>query len=134
MDLAVLEARRATVIARHELLESVPGSGWHPDDPPRRDARGSDVVPLSQRPTQIDVDTVGYFVGPDVPVVRAALAAYAARPGNEDDLPMIVQTRAIAKRLAEEDGPAIVMPGSDRNNVCLALAEEGIRIVSAGLR
>ena len=131
---AALAARRAAVVARHETLESVTGSGWHPDDEPRRAARGPDTVPLSKRPVAIQADGVTYFVGPDVAAVRAKLGEYAAREAGDDPRPELVNAMEAAARHAGGAGDVIELRGREQNGVLLALAETGVLCVGTGLQ
>ena len=88
-----LLARRADIIARHKILESVGGSGWH-----RKDAGSPhmlDQMPLSERPIGFVGDDEVLFVGEDVDTVKQGLAKFAARyEGQEipEDAAQLIRT------------------------------------------
>lgn len=141
--------RRAAVVARHETLESVPGSGYHPDDEPARAEARKGMAPPSRRPVALQHDGRVWLCGPDVPAVRAALAAFVAAfraeweghraaaeaAGVEPSVPaaMAKQAEAVAARVAKEAADVIELPTNEFNAVLYGLRDRGVHVVAAGV-
>lgn len=140
--------RRADVIARHEVLESVQGSGYHPDDGQAQDMARRKLLPLSKRPTAIHNDGTTYLCGPDVPFVRESLrgwlegfrkqqkehqdAAAAAGIEPSSPSPQAKQAERVAAAVANGDSEVIQLGNAEWNSVLYGLNELNIHVVTAG--
>ena len=122
-------ARRADIIARHKILESVGGSGWH-----RKDAGSPhmlDQMPLSERPIGFVGDDEVLFVGEDVDTVKQGLAKFAARyEGQEipEDAAQLIRTlKAVPGQIArrQHDGEYAI-PRGKWNDINFALHDVGV--------
>lgn len=148
MDVDYLLRRRATVVARHELLESVPGSGWHRDDARARAELMEGFAAISARPVAIQNDSEFYFVGPCVAIVRTGLAKFAeeykaareaearaAAEANTEPADMVPQLRhadRMARKFAASSGDVIELGSQQFNGVVYALNAMKVLVVVAG--
>jgi hypothetical protein len=135
MNADKLLARRTEVVERHKVLESVPGSGWHKDDPQRR---GSEVPPPSERPVAIQDDDRVHFVGPCADAVRAAAqkAVEEFCPPGEDDgpsSPIAIHSLKVARRVAESTGD-IELGTQDFNGLALAIRHVKVTVCLTALK
>lgn len=71
--------RRQEIIDRHRTLESVPGSGYHPDDPTAREAARRGEKPLSERIVALKDDEDICVVGPDAARLRQLLGTFCRK-------------------------------------------------------
>jgi hypothetical protein len=149
VDTAYLLKRRAAVVGRHEVLESVQGSGYHPDDEQARDEQRKKRKPLSQRPVAIQHDGRAWLCGPDVPAIRATLKEWvekfragqaehkesAAAAGIEPSAPppQAKQAEAVSARVAAETSAVIELPNQEFNAILFGLNEMGVQIVTTGV-
>lgn len=149
MDTNHLLKRRAAVVARHDVLESVPGSGWHCDDARARAERHDGFASISSRPVAIQNDNEFYFVGECVPIVRAALANFieeydAARAGEAagaeesgteppDMVPQLRHAYRMAKKFGSEAGDVIKLGSQEFNGLTYALNAMKTLVVVAGV-
>lgn len=149
MEVSHLLARRAAIVARHELLESVPGSGYHADDAQARAERDAGKPPLSKRPVALHHDGRFWLVGPCVAAVREALSRFVAQlsaaleaeaqahaaaglPAPEV-LPQKRQAQAVSARVAAETSEVIELPSNEFNAILYGLNEMKVPVVSAGV-
>lgn len=149
MDVAYLLKRRADVVARHALLESVPGSGYHPDDEQARGEQRKGRKPLSLRPVAIQYDGRSWLVGDDVKSVRESLGVWvdrfrteqedhkaaAAAAGIEPSAPPAQARHAerVCERVAGETTDVIELQNQEFNAVLYGLREVGVLVVTAGV-
>lgn len=120
---------RDGVITHAKVLESVPGSGWHPDDADSQVRQRRKEKPLSERPVAVQDDDRVYIVGADVATVKDALKAYlekhTAPPTTALDAGIIR-----CSRRACEAGDVICLPTQDWNYVLNALLAQGVHCSS----
>lgn len=149
MDAGYLLKRRADVVARHELLETVQGSGYHPDDEQAKNDQRRGRKPLSQRPVAIQHDGRTWLCGPDVPAIRTALAQWvrkfqteqerhlqaAAAVGIDPSAPpaRAKQAESVAMRVAAGDGDVIELASNEFNAILYGLDELGVQVVATGV-
>lgn len=149
MDTDYLLKRRATIVARHETLESVSGSGWHKDDAQALGEARKGMVPISQRPVAISNDGTFYFCGPCVAAVRAHLSAFVARAKAEREehlaaakaagvdpserTAQAVQAEQVSAKVTGGDSDVIVLPSNEFNAILYGLREVGVDVVTAGV-
>lgn len=134
VDVEQLSKRRAAVVARHEVLESVPGSGWHPDDAQARDEARGGMSPVSKRPVALQGDGVAYFVGPDVPLVRERLASFAKKHADADGPAQLTHAAAVCSRVAAGEGDDVIeLPSRDFNAALYALGDLKVTVVVTGV-
>lgn len=149
MDAKHLLARREAVISRHKTLESVAGSGWHPDDHQAQTEARAGKPPLSQRIVALHHDGTYWVCGPCVPVMRKALAKYAKEATAEieriaaehaalglppsEEVAQAKQARLVAARVGAATGDVIELTGSDWNSCMYAMGELKIPVVTSGV-
>ena len=137
MDQAYLLKRRAETIARHQVLESVSGSGYHPDDQQAIDMMKKKQLPLSKRPVAIQHDGKVWLCGDDVPLIRERLKVFVIAHKKEQDehiataesigiepsppTPAVKQAYAVSKRVSEGIGEVIELPSNEFNAILLGL-------------
>lgn len=124
--------RRQDVIDRHRVLESVPGSGYHPNDADSRERARKGEAPLSERPVALLDDDRIHVAGPDAAAVRAALArhveSFGGAPLDRADEKYALQ---ISRRVAASGGELLTLPTREWNACLLALAHQGVQVVLA---
>jgi hypothetical protein len=133
VDVDKIVARRNALQARHEVLESVPGSGWHKDDTTARNDRDVGLPPLSRRFIAVCDDDRLYFCGPDCAQVRLALAKFAAEFQPEEDFAIQKFAKKMAERYAATVGDVIEMPTKEFNGVAFALNHYKLPVCTVGI-
>lgn len=133
-----LTDRREAIIRRHKTLASVPGSGWHKNDPAELKRVAAGEMPLADRVVAFIDDDRVRVVGACADRVRAALAAFADAAAKElAALPpgvaaphMTAYAAKIAKRVAESAGD-ISVGTQEWNAATHALSRTGTQCVMA---
>ena len=132
-----LDQIRNAVKDRHATLESVPGSGWHPNDPssPAKQLQ----MPLAQRPVLIHGEFDSHFAQQDFAQVQQALAKTAAlkQSGNFQHLePSEKKVINVAGDYAAQDPEAdgsLKIRNVQLNDVLRALEMQGVLACATGL-
>lgn len=127
-----LTARRDAIIARHKTLASVPGSGWHKNDPQELKRVAGGEPPLAARVVAFQDDDRVRVVGACADRVRESLASFVP-PTYAPGAPaphMDGYAAKIAARVAESTGDLCV-PTQEWNAVIHALKSAGVYCVLA---
>lgn len=132
--------RRAAVAARHKVLASVSGSGWHKTDAQEAERIGKGRLPLCERPIAIQDDDRVWIVGPDVGSVMELLGAFlqiqqaddVADPDREKST-MEKFAAKCANRVIAAGGDSICLPTQDWNSINFALHAAGVDCVITGI-
>lgn len=149
MDAEYLLKRRAAVVARHEVLASVPGSGWHADDARARAERNDGFAAIAARPVAIQNDNEFYVVGPCVAIVRDGLSRFAeeyraareaeataATAAGVDAPEVVAQLRhadRVARKYVAEPADVLRLSSQDFNGLVYALSMVKVLVVVAGV-
>lgn len=126
METAKLLARRQVVLERHKVLESVPGSSWHPNDPDSLTRHRLGEMPLSKRPIALLDDDRVHVVGECFLNVVAWLKAWLpegrklVKPGQRADILDSVRTveQVLEGEYTQDEGERLTMP-TRKWNACL---------------
>lgn len=149
MNIDGLLKRRKEVVDRHLLLETVAGSGHHPDDPAARERKGNGLPKLSDRVTALFHDGTYWLLAGDVGKIRGLLLEFyetdrkeadarrdrAAAVGLEADdaSPQHRQARSVAFRIGHETTDVITLPSNEFNAVMYCLNSTNTPVVTAGV-
>lgn len=135
MQSADLLKRRAEIVERHKVLESVPGSGLHADDAEAKARAHAGHALHSERIVAIQDDDRVYVCGPDVAVVLDACKAWlpegekVANPQNN----VAVYAVKCCKRLLEKPaGDVLDFFTQEWNAILHALIEQKLQVVLTG--
>lgn len=130
-DKVTLETRRSQVLARHKVLESVPGSGWHKDDPA---FKASGHPKLTDRPVAIHDDDTVYFVGDCVGFVREEAAAACELIGDQavqGEIPLLdIQSCKVCGSVGSGTGDTIELTPAQFNALSYGLDKVGVHVCS----
>lgn len=129
--------RREKVKARHKVLASVSGSGWHKDDESERRRRDAGEMPMAERPVAIQDDDRILIVAQDVQIVQDGLRKFLATDGakieaNQNAEHVEKFAVKLAKRVlleTKETAETITVSTQEWNGVNFALAKVGISCV-----
>jgi hypothetical protein len=136
VDKELLLKRRQAVLDRLLVLESVPGSGCHDNDPLGPVKKGEPRH--SDRPVLVHDEHESYFAGEDAARCAAVLAAY-----HEREYPLLTrETEPQLYRAVKAAGAVERFEGSDVlrvprllvNDVIYALRAEGVPVTGTGLK
>lgn len=141
-----LHKRRQDILDRHKLLESVPGSGWHADDPDSLVRQRHKKPPLTERIMAIQDNDRIHFVGPCAERLRKWLGTFAAKvqemsakaKAAEQPEPDVLnyglkwQANVLrhAKKVLSQEGD-VELSSQDWNYIISALTVMGIHVVLA---
>lgn len=131
-------ARRQAVLDRFRVLESVPGSGFHDNDPtgPVKQER----LRHSERPVLFIDDQECWIIGEDVARVMRAATAFLERerPGlTAESLPEVIRSCHLVSLLRPGEngtGPEMKLPRRYVNDVIWICAEMGLQVNGTGVK